>query len=197
MVFKKMASNGLIITAMLDDFSASLGAMVRIQNARATRVQVDPAGAVVFEVKPKSKVLPYVPAAKLAHSIAKRAAWAAALTAAAGTFSSSPEVAHESGTYDGTASDGQTVSGDYDGTTVAQQPDRAAQVRTDRRLQEIKSGSASAEQQIISGAILPTTLFPGESLQGMIYFKRAKHVKLAVLDIEIEGVVYSFPFVYR
>lgn len=196
MVYKKMASNGLVITAMLGDFSPSLGVMVVIQNAGAARVVVDPSSWVVFEIKPDRKTLPYVAPEKLAGSIRRHARWAAALTAMAGAFESAPS-GSESGTFDGTTEDGQEVSGDYGGTITHNGPDAAQQAETDRRVKRIRSRSASAQQQLLAGAILPTTLLPGRTLQGMVYFKRAKHVKLAALDIKIGGVIYRFMFVYR
>lgn len=123
-VYKKMAANGLVITAMLDDFgrSAGLGAAVTVKNVSGRRVLVDPSSWVVFELKPKRETLPNVPVAKLVRSIRRRSALTTFLTAMSGALETAP-AQRESGTYDGTDSNGAPVSGDYEGTVRQDGPD--------------------------------------------------------------------------
>lgn len=156
-------------------------AFVSVENKKAERLLVDPTNWTLNVLTPKPRVLASREPEKLASSLEGRGKWAAALGAVGASMATKQSTATIRN------SDGTTT------TATISEPDTAAQQRAaaNSRAQQVTLGSVA--EYVRTSSLKPNTVFPKESVSGIVWFEDKKY-KEVVLTIIIDGITYEFPF---
>jgi len=156
-------------------------ALVMVENKKTERFLVDPGNWTLNVVGPKPIVLRSREPEALARSLENRGEWAAAI----GTATASMATTQSTATIRN--SDGTTSTATITG------PDKAAQQRAATNAREQRVTLASVAEYVRTSSLRPNTLFPKQSISGIVWFE-AKKYKQVVLTIIVDGTTYEFPF---
>jgi hypothetical protein len=183
----------------LDHYSA---AVVTIFNHSLSRIEVRPEMAYLYELSPKERRFNEIDAIRVEKSIGRRTAFKAGLVGFLGGLGSTRTVQQQGpfeGDVHGMDANGMpingTVSGTYQGTQRVTDPE--AQARATEAARAVRDRGTSLQGAIALNALLPNTLKPGQSLQGMIFFERASEKQMTTFNIVIDDKLYVLPFWFK
>jgi hypothetical protein len=201
-----ITANGITVAAMMSSESGDLVKSGRvdlsIKNDSDSRIQVLPRPAVFYTLLPKVRLARQLDPTQLATSIEKKgekkAKWIRFMGANAtqtvsttmignGGFYGFPPVYSSNGTF-------PIVNRSGNMTTIQTQvPDYPAQERALAKAAAIGDQSRNSAEEIRRQGIGPTTISPGESVNGSLFFDVSK-VQKASLQIPIGNALFEFTF---
>jgi hypothetical protein len=120
------------------------------------------------------------------------ARWKAALIAGLGGMATRTERSRTDGTYQGYVGN-QEYSGIYQSNTTRTVPDEDARQRTAASARAIMLEAERRVGQLERTALLRTTVFPGKSVDGSVYFRPDREATESVLQVVIGKVSFEFP----
>jgi hypothetical protein len=173
------------------------------------RVNIVPETFRVAHIDPKLQVQSPLDPAKLGSKFTSRAGWRATLVAGLGSLQTQQVRARSDTTASGSfrggfdimnSMSGGTARGSYAGsysgttsqTTTVTAPDYEARARAQAQAEAIRNSANGKSAQVVAGALRATTLLPGQSISGLVYFKRDKKVKHSILVIPVGSVQFEF-----
>lgn len=191
--------DGLDLRVALVDTGSKMRAQVWVENGTKSRLDVLPDLFSLTLMEPKQKTLRLEEPEELAKSIRRHAAWrtvGASMGSAATKETTSQS--RTNGTILVTGSDGSAI-GVYNGTTTAsrREPDYEARNRAAQQVSSIQSERDDAVAKLESIALRATTLMPGQTIGGVIFFAREKKHDLVILTATVGFVTVEFPFRWR
>jgi hypothetical protein len=194
---KVMRSNGVLVAVALQDTGKYFIAQVSVVNKTASPLDVLPQSFSSMVLRPHPKTLRYLPPDKLIRSISNSAAWGNFFTALGAAGATQQSVTQS--TTNGTASaygTGGSAYGRYseNTTSVTSVPDQQAQQDAANRIAANNAAVAAAAQKVSDGSFQPTTVAPGKSVTGNVYFERARKIKSSEVLIPVNGEVFDFDF---
>jgi TPR repeat protein len=197
---KVMRSNGVLVFATLRDSGKYLVVQVGVINKTASPLDVLPQSFSLNVLKPHPKKLSYLPPDKVIRSISNSAVWSNFFTALGAAGATQQSVTQS--TTNGTASaygTGGSAYGRYSGntTSVTTVPDEQAQQDAANRIAANNAAVATAAQGVSAGSFQPTTVAPGKSVTGNVYFERARKIESSEVLIPINGEVFDFDFEWK
>jgi len=198
--FKILTSDGLTVIVSMAMTAKYTRADVSVFNGGTTNIDVLPTEFHLEEVTPKPKPLAYVDAVKIIRSAQKHLAWGNALTAMGGGMArqQSTTTTNSTGTINASDSDGATATGTYNGTStsVTSSPDYAAQARAAETIRERNAAFASLSGQLSHEVFKANTVFPNQTVRGIVLFERDKKAQSLMFSAPVGGTVYEFPFIF-
>jgi len=137
---------------------------------------------------------------EVAKAVQHGANWKAALVAGLGGMATRTVTVEQdgvtNGSYRGTNGSG-TFSGTYSSTATIYVPDLEARASAQQRAVDLKSQAQARSAGVFNTALLDTTIRPGESLGGYVYFKMDKGMESGILQLRIGTVSIEFPLAWR
>lgn len=196
------AADGIGVQAAVGRVGRYAAAVVTVFNHSLSQIEVRPEQAYLYELKPTQRRFNEIDSRRVEKSIGRRAALGAALIAFAGGMGSTRTVQQE-GTFNadvhGTNANGtpinSTVSGTYQGTQVVSDPESAA--RAADAAARIRNRGVMMQGMISANALLPNTVMPGHSIQGMIFFERASEKEGTTFNMVVGNKLYVLPFWFK
>jgi hypothetical protein len=194
---KVMRSNGVLVFATLRDSGKYLVVQVGVINKTASPLDALPQSFSMNILKPHPKKLRYLPPDKVIRSISNSAVWSNFFTALGAAGETQQSVTQS--TTNGTASaygTGGSAYGRYseNTTSVTTVPDEQAQQDAANRIAANNANVAAASQEVSSGSLQPTTIAPGKSVAGNVYFERARKIESSEVLVPVNGEVFDFVF---
>jgi hypothetical protein len=150
--------------------------LIAVDKARDMTVDFDPSLFFLYSPKQK-KAFPSLPPEKIEASIRRSAMWKVLLLSmSALSQQQARTTSTTAGTFDGTLGSA-SVTGSYEGTTVSTttRPDEAAQERSLQQRAAVKAAAGNKMEATEAVALRHNTQFPGQKLQGFVWFKWDKH----------------------
>jgi hypothetical protein len=187
----------LVAVAITDNGSYNVAEVTVLNNGKG-RILVDPelTRFIVVTKEGKTQALEPIPAQKIAGKIRSRARWGNALRAFAASLATrqSTSTSQTNGNVS-VFGQGGFAQGTYSGTTTTttSTPDVEAQRRAAATIARNTEDANLRAEGIVSSGLKANTLFPGNTLDGIIYFDHKKYQK-AAFRILIEDTVYDFAF---
>jgi hypothetical protein len=112
--------------------------------------------------------------------------------ASAGRAIAGTSTTSHSGTVTARDTTGRTAYGTYNGLTRTY--DNAAnQQQTAANMARIADTSEAEKIRQTTGALLPNTVFPGDTYFGVVHFKREKKATQLLLRVPVAGQVFELP----
>jgi hypothetical protein len=201
-----ITANGITVAAMMSSVSGDLVKSGRVElsvkNDSEGNVQVLPKPAVFYTLLPKVRLARQMDPSQLASSIEKKgekkAKWIRFMGADAtqtvhttmignGGFYGFPPVYSSNGTFPIVNRSGNMT------TVMTQVPDYAAQERALAKAAAIADQSKNSAEEIRRQGIGPTTISPGDSVNGSLFYDVSK-VQKASLQIPIGNALFEFTF---
>ncbi len=199
----------LAVTFSHDGGQSTAYVYARLAENSKIRVNILPQYFRMAEVQPKLQVQGPIPPQRIAGKVKSRARWTAALSRIAGSLQTKTITTQSTTTARGYDSGrfslreqwgGRQWQGTYSGTstgnayttTTTTVPDYEARARAEANAQMIEARAAERADEISGGALRPTTLLPGSSVYGAVYFKRDKKANFSVLAIPVGGFQFEF-----
>jgi hypothetical protein len=194
---KILHDNGIVIAMMIIDTGHYFRVDVGVRNNSSKSIDVMPSTFTTKLLLPKQKDLRYIPPEKVMKSISGRAGWGNFFNAL-GAAGATEQVKTQTNTtgdvsvYSGGSSAYGTYSQNSTSTTTV--PDEQARQRAAQQIATNNMAAANAMQQVDSSSLRATTVDPGRSVLGSVYFERVRKVDKTITRIPIDGVVYEFSF---
>ena len=82
-------------------------------------------------------------------------------------------------------------------TSVTSVPDQQAQQDAANRIAANNAAVTAASQEVSTGSFQPTTVAPGKSVTGNVYFERARKIESSEVLIPVNGEVFDFDFEWK
>jgi hypothetical protein len=195
-----MRSNGVLVVVTLRDTGKYLVAQVGVINKAAVPLDVLPQSFSMMVLKPNPKKLRYLPPEKVIRSINNSAAWSNFFTALGAATATQQSVTQS--TTNGTASAYGTGGAAYgrfsaSTTSVTTIPDQQAQQDAANRIAANNASVAAASQEVSYGSFQSTTVTPGKSVSGNLYFEHARKLEELEVQIPVNGDVFDFDFDWK
>ncbi len=190
-------AGSLHVLALIESSDADplrIGMSFLNQTERAFDVIPEHFTLAVVEPREKAGLLPYMSPQQVAKRIEKAAMWAmvAEGLASVGRAMGGTSTTTTSGTVTAQGPYGGTAYGTYNGLTTTYDS-TANQQLTAANIATISTASEAQKLRQTMGALLPNTVFSGNSYAGIIHFKREKHARLLLLRAPVAGQVFEFP----
>jgi len=182
-VLRVLVVDSVVIGAMMLSNDKPAPIDIEILNASGRRFNVLPDSCSLEVIDPVVKPLAYISAEKIAKHIQNAARWAMIGEALAGMGRSI------GGTSTSTTSASAYGSNGYAyGTATTTTHDEAAnQAITSAHIATIEQSAEQEKVRKLTGALLATTVMPGQSVGGIVYFEREKKAKWVLLRVRLEG----------
>ena len=169
-------------------------------NKTASPLDVLPQSFSTKVLRPHQKTLRNLPPDKVIRSISNSAAWSNFFTALGAASATQQSVTQS--TTNGTASaygTGGSAYGRYseNTTSVTSVPDQQAQQDAANRIAANDAAVANASQAVSAGSFQPTTVAPGKSVTGNVYFEHAHKIETSEVLIPVNGEVFDFHFEWK
>ena len=199
-IVKVMRSNGVLVAVAMQDTGKYFMAQVSVVNKTGSPLDVLPQSFSSMVLRPHPKTLRYLPPDKVIRSISNSAAWSNFFTALGAAGATQQSVTQS--TTNGTASaygTGGSANGRYseNTTSVTTVPDEQAQQDAANRIAANNAAVANVSQAVSAGSFQPTTVAPGKSVTGNVYFERARKIESSEVLIPVNGEVFDFDFEWK
>ena len=79
-------------------------------------------------------------------------------------------------------------------TSVTTVPDEQAQQDAANRIAANNTAVAATSQEVSTRSLQPTTVAPGKSVEGNVYFEHARKIESSEVLIPVNGEVFDFDF---
>lgn len=195
--FKILEQDDVTVIASIRDVGKRFRVDVYIYNGGSQRFEIYPERASFVMTSPKVKALEYVPMDKIARSIKRKAAWAAAL---AGMGANATETVTATTTSSGTVTatdaksfDRSTASYSGHATTTATVPDYEARAASREAVREIHEQASARLAELSDVALQANTLLPGEEVEGSVFFQKNGDIRSGVVTIPAGAWAFEFP----
>ena len=197
---KVIRSNGVLVAVAIQDTGKYFMAQVSVVNKTASPLDVLPQSFSSAVLRPHRKTLRYLPPDKVIRSISNSAAWSNFFTALGAAGATQQSVTQS--TTNGTASaygTGGSAYGRYseNTTSVTSVPDQQAQQDAANRIAANNAAVTAAAREVSNGSFQPTTVAPGKSVTGNVYFERAHKTESTEVLIPVNGEVFDFNFEWK
>jgi len=193
----------LVLTIALSEYENHTHAWVYATNATDSKIagiDILVRNISLASTKPRVKLCEREDADKVARGFQKRARWRAALVGGLGGMATKSSTTTYSGdvngSYSGSGGSG-TFNGTVSGEAVTTQPDYEARRAAAERVTQIRREAALKANGLTQTALRDTTIRPGETIAGFVYFKREKQMETAVLRVVVGTVAFEFPVSWR
>lgn len=176
--------------AFVESASDPMPIYVHFVNRGDRPFDVIPESFTLSVVFPKDKILEYVSPRQVAKKIENAATWAIVAEALAGMSRSiaGTSTTSTSGTVNAWSATGGSVYGTYNGVTRTY--DNAANQQLMASNMAAISDTAEAQKlRQLTGALLPNTVFAGQTFGGIVHFKREKRAKGVILRMPVAGEI--------
>jgi TPR repeat protein len=199
-IVKVMRSNGVLVAVAMQDTGKYFMAQVSVVNKTASPLDVLPQSFSSMVLRPHPKTLGYLPPDKVIRSISNSAVWSNFFTALGAAGATQQSVTQS--TTNGTASaygTGGSAYGRYseNTTSVTSVPDQQAQQDAANRIAANNAAVSAASQEVSAGSFQPTTVAPGKSVTGNVYFEHARKIETSEVLIPVNGEVFDFHFEWK
>jgi hypothetical protein len=186
------------VTVAVYDTGKYIRAEIRVKNNGSAPLDLLPSDFHISEIEPKKKELAYQPPDKIVRSLSRSVAWSNAFTGMAANHARQ-QVTTESNT-DGNAnaygSNGSSAAADFNAQTrsTTYVPNYAAQQRANQQIAANNGALAAVVDDLNANVLRATTISPGQSIAGRMYFRREKHAKSLLLTAVVGDSHVEFPF---
>jgi TPR repeat protein len=199
-IVKVMRSNGVLVAVTIQDTGKYFIAQVSVVNKTASSLDVLPQSFSIMVLRPHPKTLRYLPPDKVIRSISNRAVWDNFFTALGAAGATQQSVTQS--TTNGSASaygTGGSAYGRYseNTTSVTSVPDQQAQQDAANRIAANNTAVAATSQEVSTRSLQPTTVAPGKSVEGNVYFEHARKIGSSEVLIPVNGEVFDFDFEWK
>ncbi len=199
-IVKVMRSNGVLVAVTIQDTGKYFIAQVSVVNKSASPLDVLPQSFSIMVLRPHPKTLRYLPPDKVIRTISNRAGWDNFFTAlgAAGATQQSVTQSTTNGTASAYGTSGSAYGRYSENTTsVTTVPDEQAQQDAANRIAANNTAVAATSQEVSTRSLQPTTVAPGKSVEGNVYFEHARKIESSEVLIPVNGEVFDFDFEWK
>jgi hypothetical protein len=199
-IVKVMRSNGVLVAVTIQDTGKYFIAQVSVVNKSASPLDVLPQSFSIMVLRPHPKTLRYLPPDKVIRSISNSAVWSNFFTAlgAAGATQQSVTQSTTNGTASAYGTSGSAYGRYSENTTsVTIVPDEQAKQDAANRIAANNTAVAATSQEVSTRSLQPTTVAPGKSVEGNVYFEHARKIESSEVLIPVNGEVFDFNFEWK
>ena len=196
--------NNMTVTVIIGDDGDYILADTYVTNKSDERILVDPYQSVLFAWKTEdlSKAperFQPITGEEIASKLRRRAMWVNILDSvltsfARNTTTVTSNTSGNASVYGSGYGGSFTATGSYSGTTMTtiSTPDLLARIQSQARIRDRDENAQNRGSYYMNSAMKANTVFPKDSVSGLIYFKRKK-APAAVFTIRVDDLLFDFP----
>lgn len=178
---EQITDQGVTVTVSLKDTGKLNRLSVYVDNRSADAVNIVPSSIALHQNSPKYEELPMKSERELQNMVGRRVFWGQVIASLGAGLSRNRSTITTSSSYGSM-------------TTVVDTPDYEGQARWLAEADQLSLQGQAVTNMVAQEYLRTTTVFPGSSFAGMLWFKRDKAFGAGVVRLTIGSRLYEFPF---